>query len=126
MSQIPCKQSTRIEMTGRFKHYFPGNLRRNFCLRFVTIPVTKACKKPLYPTRSPVKKRGTIYLYQPVRPWKLSTQPVRPWKSGGKKFGSDKCKRKLRKQYLLIINRNWKFHHQRFCFLEKFTVSLLS
>ena len=30
MSQIPCKQSTRIEMTGWFKHYFPGNLRRNF------------------------------------------------------------------------------------------------
>ena len=30
MSQIPCKQSTRIEMTVWFKHYFPGNLRRNF------------------------------------------------------------------------------------------------
>ena len=58
MSQIPCKQSTRMKMTGWFKHYFPGNLRRNFCLRFVTIPVTKACKKPLCPTRSPVKKRG--------------------------------------------------------------------
>ena len=29
MSQIPCKQSTRIEMTGwfNFQHYFPGNLR---------------------------------------------------------------------------------------------------
>ena len=26
MSQIPCKQSIRIEMTG----CFPGNLRRNF------------------------------------------------------------------------------------------------
>ena len=30
MSQIPCTQSKRIEMTGWFKHYFPGNLRRNF------------------------------------------------------------------------------------------------
>ena len=30
MSQIPCKQSIRIEMTGWFKHYFPGNLKRNF------------------------------------------------------------------------------------------------
>ena len=30
MSQIPCKQSIRIEMTGWFKHYFPGNLGRNF------------------------------------------------------------------------------------------------
>ena len=30
MSQIPCKQSTRIELTGWFKHCFPGNLRRNF------------------------------------------------------------------------------------------------
>ena len=56
MSQIPRKQSTRIEMIGWFKQYSPGNLRRNFCLRFVTIPVTKAFKKPLCPTRSPVKK----------------------------------------------------------------------
>ena len=32
MSQIPCKQSTRREMTGWFKHYFSGNLRRNFLL----------------------------------------------------------------------------------------------
>ena len=30
MSQIPCKQSIRIEKSGWFKHYFPGNLRRNF------------------------------------------------------------------------------------------------
>ena len=30
MSQIPCKQSIRIEMTGWFKDYFLGNLRRNF------------------------------------------------------------------------------------------------
>ena len=33
MSQIPCKQSIRIEMTGWFKHYFPGNLRRNFLFK---------------------------------------------------------------------------------------------
>ena len=26
----PCKQSKRIEMTGWFKQYFPGNLRKNF------------------------------------------------------------------------------------------------
>ena len=30
MSQIPCKHSKRIEMTGWFKHYFLGNLRMNF------------------------------------------------------------------------------------------------
>ena len=59
MSQIHCKQSIRIEKSGWLKHYFPGNLRRNICLRFVTIPVTKTYKKPLCPTRSPVKKRGT-------------------------------------------------------------------
>ena len=47
MSQISCKQSIRIEMTGWFKHYFPGS-------RFVTIPVTNTFKKPLCPTRSPV------------------------------------------------------------------------
>ena len=33
MSQIPCKQSIRIEMSGWFKHYFPGNLRRNFLFK---------------------------------------------------------------------------------------------
>ena len=33
MSQIPCKQSKRIEMIGWFKHYFTGNLRRNFLLK---------------------------------------------------------------------------------------------
>ena len=33
MSQILCKQSIRIEMTGWFKHYFPGNLRRNFLFK---------------------------------------------------------------------------------------------
>ena len=41
MSQIHCKQSIRIEKSGWFKHYFPGNLRRNIlfkvcnCMRFV-------------------------------------------------------------------------------------------
>ena len=29
----PCKQSKRIEMTGWFKHYFPGNLRKNFLFK---------------------------------------------------------------------------------------------
>ena len=33
MSQIPCKQSIRIEKSGWFKHYFPGNLRRNFLFK---------------------------------------------------------------------------------------------
>ena len=32
MSQIPCKQSTRVEMTGWFKHCFSGNLSRNFLI----------------------------------------------------------------------------------------------
>ena len=31
----------------------------SFCLRFVTTPVTRTCKKTLCPTRSPVKNRGT-------------------------------------------------------------------
>ena len=31
MSQIHCKQSIRIEKSGWFKHYFPGNLRRRAC-----------------------------------------------------------------------------------------------
>ena len=33
MSQIPCKQSIRIEKSGWFKHYFPGNLRRNLLFK---------------------------------------------------------------------------------------------
>ena len=32
MSQIPRKQSIRIEMTGWCKYYFPGNLR-NFLFK---------------------------------------------------------------------------------------------
>ena len=42
MSQIHCKQSIRIEKSGRFKHYFPGNLRRNILFQvcnFVTLGV---------------------------------------------------------------------------------------
>ena len=33
MSQVHCKQSIRIEKSGWFKHYFPGNLRRNILLK---------------------------------------------------------------------------------------------
>ena len=33
MSQIHCKQSIRIEKSGWFKHYFPGNLRRNILFK---------------------------------------------------------------------------------------------
>ena len=59
MSQIHCKQSIRIEKSGWFKHYFPGNLRRNFfCLRFVTIPVTKTYKKTSLPNPFAREKAG--------------------------------------------------------------------
>ena len=53
MSQIPCKQLIRIEKSGWFKHYFPGNLRRNFSLKICNYTSTKTYKK-------------------------LSAQPVRP------------------------------------------------
>ena len=59
MSQIPRKQSTRIEMTGWFKHYFPGNLRRNFLLTVCSYTSYQNLQKNLCPTRSLVKKRGT-------------------------------------------------------------------
>ena len=59
MSQIHCKQSIRIEKSGSLNIIFPVIWEGTFCLRFVTIPVTKTYKKPLCPTRSPVKKRGT-------------------------------------------------------------------
>ena len=59
MSQIPCKQSIRIEKSGWFKHYFPGNLRRNFLFTVCNYTSYQNLQKPLCPTRSPVKKRGT-------------------------------------------------------------------
>ena len=59
MSQIPCKQSIRIEMTGWFKHYFPGDLRRNFLFKVCNYTSYQILQKTLCPTRSPVKKRGT-------------------------------------------------------------------
>ena len=59
MSQIPCKQSIRIEKSGWFKHYFPGNLRRNILFQVCNYTSHQNLQKPLCPTRSPVKKRGT-------------------------------------------------------------------
>ena len=59
MSQIPSKQSKRVEMTGWFKHYFPDNLRRNFLLTVGNYNSYQNLQKPLCPTRLPVKKRGT-------------------------------------------------------------------
>ena len=59
MSQIPCKQSIRIEKSGWFKHYFPGNLRRNILFQVCNYTSYRNLQKPLCPTRSPVKKRGT-------------------------------------------------------------------
>ena len=59
MSQILCKQSTKIEMTGWFKHYFPGNLRRNFLFTVCNYTSYQSLQKNSLPTRSPVKKRGT-------------------------------------------------------------------
>ena len=59
MSQIPCKQSTRIEMISGFKQYFPGNLKSNFLIGVCNYTSYQNLQKPLCPTRSPVKKRGT-------------------------------------------------------------------
>ena len=56
MSQIPCKQSIRIEMTGWFKHYFPGNLRRNFLFEVCNYTSYQNLQKNL--SAQPVRKSG--------------------------------------------------------------------
>ena len=60
MSQIHCKQSIRIEKSGWFKHYFPGNLRRNILFKVCNYTSYQNLQKNLsaQPVR-PVKKRGT-------------------------------------------------------------------
>ena len=58
MSQIPCKQSKRIEMTGCFKHYFPGNLRRNFLYRVCTYASYQNLQKNSLPNSFAREKAG--------------------------------------------------------------------
>ena len=58
MSQIPCKQSTRIEMTGWFKHYFPGNLRRNFLVTVCNYTSYQNLRKTSLPNPFARKKAG--------------------------------------------------------------------
>ena len=48
MSQIHCKQSIRIEKSGWFKHYFPGNLRRNIWFKVSYSPVVRRLKDCLF------------------------------------------------------------------------------
>ena len=59
MSQIPCKQSIRIEMTGWFKHYFPGNLRRNFLFKVCNYTSYQILQKNSLPYPFAREKRGT-------------------------------------------------------------------
>ena len=58
MSQIPCKQSIRIEMTGWFKHYFPGNLRRNFLFRVCNYTSYQNLQKTSLPNPFAREKAG--------------------------------------------------------------------
>ena len=62
MSQIPCKQSIRIEMTGWFKHnYFPDNLRRNFLFTVCEkAGDNSACLVPRFFTSERVGQRGFL------------------------------------------------------------------
>ena len=92
MSQIPCKQSIKIEMTGWFKHYFPGKTclvprfftgervgQRGFLKVLVTGIVTNRKQKiPSQITGKIVfKPTGHFYFYQYViNLWKLIT--IRP------------------------------------------------
>ena len=58
MSQIPCKQSIKIEMTGWFKHYFPGNLRRNFLFKVCNYTSYQNLQKTSLPNPFAREKAG--------------------------------------------------------------------
>ena len=60
MSQIPCKQSIRIEMSGWFKHYFPGNLRRNFLFKVCNYTSYQNLQKNSLP--NPFAREATLLL----------------------------------------------------------------
>ena len=56
MSQIHCKQSIRIEKSGWFKHYFPGNLRRNILFKVCNYTSYQNLQKT-----SPLKVLGRMH-----------------------------------------------------------------
>ena len=58
MSQIPCKQSIRIEKSGWFKHYFPGNLRRNFLFKVCNYTSYQNLQKTSLPNPFAREKAG--------------------------------------------------------------------
>ena len=60
MSQIPCKQSIRIEMTGWFEHYFPGNLRRNFLFKVCNYTSYQNLQKTSLPNTFAREKAGIV------------------------------------------------------------------
>ena len=62
MSQIHCKQSMRIEKSGWFKHYFPGNLRRNILFKVCNYTSYQNLQKTALPNLFAREK-------QPVRPF---------------------------------------------------------
>ena len=75
MSQIPCKQSKKLEMTGWFKHYFPGNLRRNFLFTVYNYTSYQNLQKTSLPnpfTREKAgDKAGTVTLFGASRLLKI-------------------------------------------------------
>ena len=58
MSQIPCKQSIRIEKSGWFKHYFPGKLRRNFLFKVCNYTSYQNLQKTSLPNPFAREKAG--------------------------------------------------------------------
>ena len=58
MSQIHCKQSIRIEKSGWFKHYFPGNLRRNFLFKVCNYTSYQNLQKTSLPNPFAREKAG--------------------------------------------------------------------
>ena len=58
MSQIHCKQSIRIEKSGWFKHYFPGNLRRNILFQVCNYTSYQNLQKTSLPNPFAREKAG--------------------------------------------------------------------
>ena len=75
MSQIPCKQSKKIEMIGWFKQYFP-NLRKNFlftvCYYTSYQNLQKTFLPNLFPSEKAGDKAGTVSAYAAQKTQRLS------------------------------------------------------
>ena len=76
MSQIHCKQSIRIEKSGWFKHYFPGNLRRNILFKVCNYTSYQNLQKTSLPNPFAREKAGDKAMNWEVDLYKVGPLPL--------------------------------------------------